>query len=125
MGGIMFFARIAAGLIGVAALALAANSMLKVGFDRISIMIQAVLITVAFFCLWFAALAHSQSELDKLARTLLIGLLVGAIGFVLGFFGPIIFQPGANLGPLLGIFITGPLAFVLGCIGGFVWTRLR
>ncbi len=45
----------------------------------------------------------------------------GAIAFSAGFFGPMIFAPGANQGPLLGIFITGPLGFVLGAIGGAVY----
>jgi hypothetical protein len=53
---------------------------------------------------------------------LLGALIVGGIGFVGGFFGPIIFAPDANQGPLLGIFITGPLGavlgFILGCIYG-------
>jgi hypothetical protein len=52
-------------------------------------------------------------------------LVVGAIGFVGGFFGPIVFAPDANQGPLLGIFITGPLGAVLGAIGGFVYDRTR
>lgn len=45
-------------------------------------------------------------------------LLLGGIGFALGFFGPMIFAPGANQGPMLGIFITGPGGFVLGLIVG-------
>jgi hypothetical protein len=48
-------------------------------------------------------------------------LVTGAIGFTVGFFGPIIFTPGANQGPLLGIFITGPLGFLAGAVGGAVW----
>ena len=36
-----------------------------------------------------------------------IGL--GLIGLVGGFFGPLLLTPEANQGPLLGIFITGPL----------------
>jgi hypothetical protein len=32
-----------------------------------------------------------------------------------------LFAPDANQGPLLGIFITGPLGAVLGAIGGFVY----
>jgi len=47
-------------------------------------------------------------------------LIVGGIGFCAGFFGPIVFAPDANQGPLLGIFITGPLGAVFGAIGGFV-----
>lgn len=33
------------------------------------------------------------------------GVILGLIGFV----GPLIFTPDANQGPLLGIFITGPI----------------
>lgn len=52
-------------------------------------------------------------------------LLLGSIGFVGGFFGPIVFAPGANQGPLLGIFITGPLGFLLGAVGGGIYWALR
>lgn len=45
-------------------------------------------------------------------------VLVGGLGFVGGFFGPIVFAPEANQGPLLGIFITGPLGVVVGGIVG-------
>ncbi len=52
------------------------------------------------------------------------GLVVGGVGFALGFFGPMIFAPGANQGPLLGIFITGPLGFLAGLVVGFIRARL-
>jgi hypothetical protein len=49
----------------------------------------------------------------------LIGaLVVGGISFAAGFFGPMIFSPQSNQGPMLGIFITGPAGFVVGLIGG-------
>lgn len=48
------------------------------------------------------------------------GAILGAIGFLGGFVGPVIFTPEANQGPLLGIFITGPLGFMLGLVVGFV-----
>ncbi|CAN5622142.1 hypothetical protein BH23GEM8_BH23GEM8_21720 [soil metagenome] len=44
--------------------------------------------------------------------------LVGALFFSIGFFLPIIFAPDANQGPLLGIFITGPLGFIAGLLFG-------
>jgi hypothetical protein len=47
-------------------------------------------------------------------------LIVGAIGFAVGFFGPMILKPDANQGPMLGIFITGPLGFLIGLIYGIV-----
>jgi hypothetical protein len=43
-------------------------------------------------------------------------LIVGAVGFAAGFLGPITFNPEANQGPLLGIFITGPAGGALGLL---------
>jgi hypothetical protein len=45
-------------------------------------------------------------------------LLLGAIGFAAGFFGPIFLNPDANQGPLVGIFITGPGGALAGLILG-------
>jgi hypothetical protein len=52
-------------------------------------------------------------------------VILGGVGFAGGFFGPIIFMPEANQGPLLGIFITGPLGFILGACGGAVYWFAR
>ncbi|SDT11769.1 hypothetical protein [Pseudomonas oryzae] len=53
-------------------------------------------------------------------------LALGGIGFCAGFFGPLLLAPEANQGPLLGFFITGPLGFVIGAIGGFgYWLSRR
>src|SRR5438045_3286290 len=38
----------------------------------------------------------------------------GAASFLLGFVGPILTRPDSPQGPLLGIFVTGPLGFALG-----------
>ena len=51
--------------------------------------------------------------------------VVGALGFCGGFFGPLIFTPEANQGPLLGIFITGPLGFMGAGIGGLIYALWR
>ena len=56
---------------------------------------------------------HTSSTEPGFANAVIVGALVtGGIGFAVGFFGPMIFIPGANQGPLLGIFITGPLGAV-------------
>jgi hypothetical protein len=115
--------RFAAAALGLAAILLAVTSMVRAGSDVFAVMIQALLLTGAAFLLWFAALGNQSSERTKLARTLQIGAVVGGIALVAGFFGPLLFSPGSNQGPLLGIFITGPAGFVLGCIGGLVWTK--
>jgi hypothetical protein len=57
-------------------------------------------------------------------RVLMTAVVVGGVAFAAGFFGPIIFTPEANQGPLLGIFITGPLGFVFG-MGIGVWREAR
>jgi hypothetical protein len=56
------------------------------------------------------------------------GCLLGAIGFAGGFFGPMIFMPESNQGPLFGIFFSGPAGFVVGSVGGALiagWRRYR
>jgi len=50
------------------------------------------------------------------------GLIIGSISFILGFIGPLILTPSNNLGPLMGILITGPIGFMVGLIaGGIYW----
>lgn len=49
----------------------------------------------------------------------------GSVGFLLGFFGPILVSPSSHQGPLLGIFFTGPAGFVLGGIYAGIVRRLK
>jgi hypothetical protein len=50
------------------------------------------------------------------------GMIIGGIAFCGGFFGPILFAPDANQGPLLGLFVTGPLGFLAGlAVGAVYW----
>jgi hypothetical protein len=81
-----------------------------------------VSLSFAFGMGWYVW-TKSDSMPNKLMTCMFYGaVMVGAIGFSLGFWGPIIFAPGANQGPLLGIFITGPLSFMFGgFLGFFYW----
>jgi hypothetical protein len=45
---------------------------------------------------------------------------VGVVSFLLGFIGPLLLAPHANQGPLLGIFITGPLGAAAGALCGVI-----
>jgi hypothetical protein len=47
-------------------------------------------------------------------------LVLGLTGFVCGFVGPMAFAPESNQGPMLGIFITGPVGALSGAILGAV-----
>ena len=55
-----------------------------------------------------------------LGRIAAWGFSVGLVCFLLGFVGPIIVTPDANQGPLLGIFITGPLGTLAGFAIGVI-----
>lgn len=57
---------------------------------------------------------------SPIALAALGAVVVGLAGFLLGFIGPMILAPGANQGPMLGIFITGPLGVLAGAVGGFL-----
>jgi hypothetical protein len=54
-----------------------------------------------------------DSHLPSLRTCLLI---VGGIGFAAGFFGPMVFDPTGNQGPLVGILISGPGGAVLALV---------
>ncbi|AOF82075.1 putative membrane protein [Methyloversatilis sp. RAC08] len=46
--------------------------------------------------------------------------IVGGIGFAPGFVGPMIVSPGANQGPLPGLFVTSPAGALIGALGGLL-----
>lgn len=74
---------------------------------------------------WFVWVKLNPAPQGATATTLLGAVLLGSLGFAAGFFGPMILAPEANQGPLLGIFITGPLGLVIGGIGGFLYWLSR
>jgi hypothetical protein len=88
--------------------------------------ITVVSVVIAILVARSVWLGFGSSDRMGHARYVVVGALaVGGIGFVAGFFGPIIFTPDANQGPLLGILITGPLGFIAGAIGGTVYSHIR
>lgn len=85
----------------------------------------AALVTAAAAGFWVWTKTGGQTGL--VPAVLKWAMVVGAIGFCAGFFGPMLLAPDANQGPLLGIFITGPLGFVAGAALRLVyafWQRL-
>jgi hypothetical protein len=49
-------------------------------------------------------------------------VLLGITGFCAGFFGPLVFVPESNQGPLVGIFLTGPGGAALGLL---LWLLMK
>ena len=78
------------------------------------------LLTMGVLCLWTALSGHRATSRAVIQASWRFGWMVGGIGFALGFVGPLVIYPKGNLGPLLGILLTGPLGFVVGAIGAGV-----
>ena len=110
-------------LTGYALLALI--SLLTRGFDPLSAMFFLCPGTFATLLWWYALRGHLEESRARMRTTVIGGFILGGIAFAAGFFGPIVFAPDANQGPLLGIFFTGPLGFVLGCAGGLLYAHIR
>jgi len=111
-------------LMGLVACAFATSLMSLIFPSQLStplnILLLAVRLSFAFWVgRWMWRRLSATTRAPGLALSIAEGaLLVGGIGFLAGFVGPLIFAPQANQGPMLGIFITGPLGVILGGIGG-------
>ena len=102
------------------------GSLLALAFPGAAGLQSLLASATTLFVAWWLWTRLGRANPGLIARMLQGGAIVGGVGFCLGFFGPILFAPGANQGPLLGIFITGPLGFVIGCLGGAVyWAKTR
>jgi hypothetical protein len=125
----MLLGRVIAGAIGLLVLFTGLRALFLSHPGRMDLLFvllfQALIQTIALLALWFAAVGQVATERKMIGRTLLTGLTVGVVALLAGFFGPLIFTPQSNQGSLLGIFITGPAGFVLGCIAAFIWCRVR
>lgn len=75
----------------------------------------------ALFLGWYAWQKLASIPEGPVSCIFLGSVVLGSISFCAGFFGPIILTPEANQGPLLGIFITGPVGFLIGGISGYVY----
>ena len=82
-------------------------------------------VLTAIILLWVAARLGIPEERPVILAGCRTGLILGAIGFVAGFFGPILLAPDANQGPLLGIFITGPAGAIFGTLIGVAVAKFR
>jgi hypothetical protein len=72
----------------------------------------------------FYLLSYKVPE-KTLTKVLIKAMFTGIVTFLLGLVGPLIFLPDANEGPLLGIFITGPLGAILGLFGWLLYERFK
>jgi hypothetical protein len=81
------------------------------------------LFTMGLLCWWTALAGQQGKNRARIRASWRAGWVLGAIGLLAGFLGPLVMTPSANLGPLLGILMTGPGGFVLGAAGSALTTR--
>lgn len=74
----------------------------------------------ALACGWYVWRAIGLGGRGVVPTAFLWATVMGAVAFLGGFLGPMLFAPSANQGPMLGIFITGPLGFVAGGVAGAI-----
>ena len=78
------------------------------------------LVTMGLLCLWSAVQGRRGDSRARIRASWRAGWSVGGVALALGFVGPLVLNPEASLGPLLGILLTGPVGFVLGALIGAV-----
>jgi hypothetical protein len=107
---------------GIAALPLSglAVSFVRTGFDLFWAGFILSFFAAASLCWWFAFRGHVALDRVLMLHALVGGVVIGGISFIAGFVGPMIFMPKSNQGPMLGIFITGPLGFAAGAVIGLI-----
>lgn len=110
--------------IAIRSVALLALSVLAASFALFLATREAGWFSFIFSCpFWSAAilLLLAGCRLYRMALFGFIGAaIIGGVAFLAGFFGPIIFMPNANQGPLFGIFFTGPIGTLVGTLIGLL-----
>ena len=100
------------------------STMLSI-FTALSDAVSAVIsLPFAFIAGWTVWKSSTERKIGAGFAVLSGALIFGGLGFSIGFLGPLLFAPDANQGPMLGIFITGPLGVVAGIVIGYIyWSR--
>ena len=93
---------------------LAAAILLSDGADKATLL--AVLSALLFGGVCWTALGHARAGgSGRVAVASATGAAVGlVVGFVIGFIGPMLLDPNGAQGPMLGLFVTGPLGMLAG-----------
>ena len=88
--------------------------------DGISALVSLPLASLVGYWCWRVTLG---AHLGPVAWMVTGSLVTGAAALVFSLGAIFLFAPGANQGPMLAIFIIGPLGVVLGAIAGYVVWR--
>jgi hypothetical protein len=107
---------------GIAGIGAGAFAFTRIGLEASIPMVGNVVLAgstiLALFLVWFALRGHRQATRNAIRTGCLVGTVTGALGLAGGFLGPILLSPDSPQGPLLGIFVTGPIGAMLGTVVG-------
>jgi len=115
--------RMLAGLVALLAGACALLALVAAFSGRVDLLnlsLFAAMAAIAGLAGWFALRGDDPAVCARWARAGRWARNLGLLSFAVGFFGPLAWAPDANQGPLLGIFITGPLGFAAGALLGLL-----
>ncbi len=74
---------------------------------------------------WYSWQLLSGKKTGIVAAILTGALILGALGFIFGFFGPMLVAQDTQQAAFIGIFVTSPIGIVLGAIGGYLLASRR
>jgi hypothetical protein len=109
------------GMIATAMLVMLLRTSFRSGIDAMNGILIVFMASLATLSLVFAVRGQDPAIRVALRAASRGGVCLGGAGFVLGFVGPLVLNPESNCGPLLGIFFTGPLGFVVGTAVALAW----
>ena len=89
--------------------------------NRLIVISLSLITAIAISVLVWKKMSFSSDRLE--IHMLVWAIVMGAIGFIAGLLGPLLFHWGGNQGPLLGILYTGPLGFIIGLISGAIYWK--
>src|SRR4030095_3215571 len=72
------------------------------GVHEIALLPNLISLVIAIFVSALVWKKTTNTSNSLASHTIMGGIIMGSIGFIAGFFGPIIFKPDSNQGPLLG-----------------------
>lgn len=121
--------RVLAGIIALPCIWIAFASLygqLGGGFSQFGTIIASASLCASIIFASFAARGHVSTARAHIWRSLMGALALGSLGFLVGFLGTSLTGGPENpQGPMVGIFITGPLGFTVGGLAGFLWSQFR
>ena len=68
---------------------------------------------------WYAWKLVAGEKMGVGVSVICGALMLGGLGFIIGFLGPMIVAKDTSQGPLVGVFIGAPLGVILGAVGGY------